>query len=163
MQRVAFLRALPLRSKCVQFRLLQTAAESASNVSYTRGLFLGVNNTERAFPYPKASVEEQETLQLLVTSVAKYFENVDSKQIDEKKEIPEATLNELKELGLFGLQIEEQWNGLELSNTGYARVCEEFSDASIAVTIMAHQSIGLKGILLNGNEQQVPSADSWCI
>ncbi|KAL0585911.1 hypothetical protein ABG067_004445 [Albugo candida] len=152
--RAAFLRALPLRSQHIQIRLLQTAAEAASTVSYTRGLFLGVNNAERAFPYPKVSVEEQETLQLLVTSVAKYFENVDSKQIDEKKKIPDETLNELKELGLFGLQIEEQWNGLELSNTGYARVCEEFTDASIAVTIMAHQSIGLKGILLNGNEHQ---------
>ncbi|CCI47404.1 unnamed protein product [Albugo candida] len=107
--RAAFLRALPLRSQHIQIRLLQTAAEAASTVSYTRGLFLGVNNAERAFPYPKVSVEEQETLQLLVTSVAKYFENVDSKQIDEKKKIPDETLNELKELGLFGLQIEEQW------------------------------------------------------
>lgn len=26
-----------------------------------------------------------------------------------KKEIPEETLNELKELGVFRLQIEEQW------------------------------------------------------
>lgn len=51
-------------------------------------------------------------------------------------------------------------DGLELFNTGYARVCEEFTDASIAVTIMAHQSIGLKGILLNGSEQQVTSSDS---
>ena len=44
--------------------------------------------------------------------------------------------------------------GLGLSNTGYARICEEISvDASLAVTVMAHQSIGLKGILLNGNER----------
>ena len=34
--------------------------------------------------------------------------------------------------------------GLGLLNTNYARVCEAFSDASIAVTLMAHQSIGLK-------------------
>lgn len=83
--RAAFLRALPLHSQHIHFRLLQTAAEAASTVSYTRRLFLGVNNAVRAFPYPKVSVEEQETLQLLVTSMAKYFENVDSKQIDEKK------------------------------------------------------------------------------
>ena len=31
------------------------------------------------------------------------------------------------------------------------RVC---FDGSIAVTLLAHQSIGLKGILLNGNEAQ---------
>ena len=35
--------------------------------------------------------------------------------------------------------------GLGLLNTNYARVAEAFSlDASIAVTLMAHQSIGLK-------------------
>ena len=34
--------------------------------------------------------------------------------------------------------------GLGLLNTNYARVTEAFSDASIAVTLMAHQSIGLK-------------------
>lgn len=31
---------------------------------------------------------------------------------------------------------------------------EIVSDGSLAVTLMAHQSIGLKGILLNGNEEQ---------
>ena len=61
----------------------------------------------------------------------------------------------LRELGLFGLQIPTELGGLGLSNTAYARVVEELvMDASVAVTLMAHQSIGLKGILLEGNEQQ---------
>ena len=55
----------------------------------------------------------------------------------------------------FGLQIPEVYGGLELSNSGYARVCEEVSvDASLTTMLMAHQSIGLKGILLNGNTAQ---------
>ena len=58
-------------------------------------------------------------------------------------------------LGLFGLQIPTELNGLGLSNTAYARVVERVCfDGSIAVTLLAHQSIGLKGILLNGNEAQ---------
>ncbi|KAJ0394489.1 hypothetical protein P43SY_009534 [Pythium insidiosum] len=133
---------------------MQTAAEAAENVSYTRGLFLGVNNAKRAFPYPKLSENEKETLQMLVDPVSKFFGGVDSKKIDETKEIPEQVLNDLRELGLFGLQIPEELEGLGLSNTGYARVCEEITDASVAVTVMAHQSIGLKGILLNGNAEQ---------
>ncbi|CAK4714565.1 hypothetical protein LEN26_006799 [Aphanomyces euteiches] len=134
---------------------LKSAEEVAASVSYTRGLFLGVNNAKLAFPFPKLPQEEIETLQMLVNPVIKYFEGIDAKKIDDTKIIPEETLAGLKELGLFGLQIPEDLNGLGLSNTGYARVCEELSDASIAVTIMAHQSIGLKGILLNGNEQQM--------
>ncbi|TMW64493.1 hypothetical protein Poli38472_011373 [Pythium oligandrum] len=135
-------------------RGLQTAAEAAESVSYTRGLFLGVNNAKRAFPYPQPSESEKETLQMLVDPVAKYFTTIDSKKIDETKVIPDQVMSDLKELGLFGLQIPEELDGLGLSNTGYARVCEEYTDGSIAVTIMAHQSIGLKGILLNGNEEQ---------
>ena len=80
---------------------------------------------------------------------------VPSSQIDEQHSIPKEVLDGLKELGLFGLQIPEKYNGLELSNTGYTRVVEEMvMDPSIAVTAMAHQSIGLKGILLFGNEEQ---------
>ncbi|CAI5735615.1 unnamed protein product [Peronospora destructor] len=135
-------------------RSLQTAAEAAANVSYTRGLFLGVNNVARAFPYPKLSDSESETLQMLVEPVNKFFSSVDSRTIDETKEIPQQVLNDIKELGLFGLQIPEELEGLGLSNTGYARVIEEITDGSVAVTVVAHQSIGLKGILLNGNEAQ---------
>jgi acyl-CoA dehydrogenase family protein 9 len=142
------------KTLCVASRSLQTAAEAAENVSYTRGLFFGVNNTKRAFPYPKINAEEKETLQMLVDPVVKYFATIDSKEIDETKVIPDQVMKDLKDLGLFGLQIPEDLDGLGLSNTGYARVCEEFTDGSLAVTIMAHQSIGLKGILLNGNEEQ---------
>lgn len=34
-------------------------------------------------------------------------------------------MNGLKELGLFGLQIPEEYGGLGLSNSSYARVVEE--------------------------------------
>ncbi|XP_032893104.1 complex I assembly factor ACAD9, mitochondrial isoform X3 [Amblyraja radiata] len=61
----------------------------------------------------------------------------------------------LKELGLFGQQIPEEYGGLGLSNTMYARLGEITSlDGSIAVTLAAHQAIGLKGILIVGNDEQ---------
>ncbi|KAJ8786245.1 hypothetical protein J1605_006465 [Eschrichtius robustus] len=45
--------------------------------------------------------------------------------------------------------------GLGLSNTMYARLGEIISlDSSIAVTLAAHQAIGLKGIILAGSEEQ---------
>jgi acyl-CoA dehydrogenase family member 9 len=146
--------SLALRRAMAASRGLQTAAEAAANVSYTRGLFLGVNNAARAFPYPSVDAAEKETLQMLVEPVVKYFATVDSKTIDETKVIPDQVLADIKELGLFGLQIPEELEGLGLSNTGYARVCEEVTDGSLATTLIAHQSIGLKGILLNGNEAQ---------
>ena len=68
----------------------------------------------------------------------------------------------LKELGVFGLQIPTELGGLGLSNTAYARVAEEVCrDASIAVTLLAHQSIGLKGLIsgvfVNSQSRIAPS------
>eukprot|EP00128_Syssomonas_multiformis_P011768 Colp12_sorted_trinity150504_noHs@23111 len=139
----------------VGIRNITSASAAAEKVSFVKGLFFGEVN-KRAFPYPDTLDDEsRETLKMLVEPVQKFFESgVDSKKIDETKEIPEAVLNELRSLGLFGLQIPQDNGGLGLSNTGYARVCEEFTDASLAVTLMAHQSIGLKGILLSGNDEQ---------
>ncbi|XP_070557398.1 complex I assembly factor ACAD9, mitochondrial-like [Ptychodera flava] len=80
---------------------------------------------------------------------------VDSKQIDIDGKIDEKTLQGLKELGLFGQQIPEDYGGLGLSNTKYARIAEVTSlDGAIAVTLAAHQAIGLKGILLAGTPEQ---------
>ncbi|KAM6927718.1 complex I assembly factor ACAD9, mitochondrial [Xenentodon cancila] len=91
-----------------------------------------------------------------VAPVEKFFrEEVDSSKIDQEARIPADTLNGLKELGLFGIMIPEEYGGLGLSNIMYARLNEIIAlDGSIAVTLAAHQAIGLKGILMAGNEAQ---------
>uniref|UniRef100_A0A8C4E6D3 Complex I assembly factor ACAD9, mitochondrial n=1 Tax=Dicentrarchus labrax TaxID=13489 RepID=A0A8C4E6D3_DICLA len=108
------------------------------------------------FPYPEIESEEVEELNQLVAPVERFFsEQVDSAKIDREAKIPPETLNGLKELGLFGVMIPEEYGGLGLSNTMYARLAEITSlDGSIAVTLAAHQAIGLKGILIAGNEAQ---------
>jgi len=125
--------------------------------SYTRGLFFGVVDDKKVFPYPDVLTEdERDTMRMLVDPVRRFFdEKVDSKKIDRESKIPDDVLSGLKELGVFGLQIPTELGGLGLSNTAYARVAEEVCrDGSIAVTLLAHQSIGLKGILLNGSDEQ---------
>uniref|UniRef100_A0A8C5QPV0 Acyl-CoA dehydrogenase family member 9 n=1 Tax=Leptobrachium leishanense TaxID=445787 RepID=A0A8C5QPV0_9ANUR len=126
------------------------------NQSYAKGLFLGTINKKEVFPYPEISKDELEEISQLVAPVEKFFEEeVDSKKIDENAKIPQETLEGLKNLGLFGIQIPEEYGGLGLSNTMYARLGEITSlDGSIAVTLAAHQAIGLKGILIAGNEEQ---------
>uniref|UniRef100_A0A4W6FMK1 Complex I assembly factor ACAD9, mitochondrial n=1 Tax=Lates calcarifer TaxID=8187 RepID=A0A4W6FMK1_LATCA len=112
--------------------------------------------THGVFPFPEIGNEEVEEINQLVAPVEKFFnEEVDSARIDREAKIPPETLNGLKELGLFGIMIPEEYGGLGLSNTMYARLAEIISlDGSIAVTLAAHQAIGLKGILIAGNEAQ---------
>ncbi|RXM93495.1 Acyl-CoA dehydrogenase family member 9, mitochondrial [Acipenser ruthenus] len=126
------------------------------SLAYAKDLFLGNIAKKEVFPYPEISNEELDELNQLVAPVEKFFsEDVDSKKIDEEAKIPPETMSGLKELGLFGMQVPEEYGGLGLSNTMYARLGEIISlDAAIAVTLAAHQAIGLKGILIAGNEEQ---------
>ncbi|XP_020631609.1 acyl-CoA dehydrogenase family member 9, mitochondrial-like [Orbicella faveolata] len=143
--------------KLVNTPLLRCFLHTSKPTStFAKDLFLGRCNKAKVFPFPDPLNEEQrETLTMLVEPVEKYFqEKVDSADIDKKAKIPEDVMGGLRDLGLFGLLIPEKYGGLGLLNTNYARVTEAFSDASIAVTLMAHQSIGLKGILLCGTEAQ---------
>ncbi|KAJ0023932.1 hypothetical protein NQD34_003831 [Periophthalmus magnuspinnatus] len=125
-------------------------------LAYAKDLFMGQVNKKEVFPFPEISNDEVEEISQLVAPVEKFFsEEVDSAKIDREAKIPPETLNGLKELGLFGMQIPEEYGGLGLSNTMYARLAEITAlDGSIAVTLAAHQAIGLKGILIAGSEEQ---------
>ncbi|XP_048715544.2 complex I assembly factor ACAD9, mitochondrial isoform X2 [Caretta caretta] len=124
--------------------------------AYAKELFLGKLRKEEVFPYPEISNEELEEINQFVGPVEKFFsEEVDSTKIDQDAKIPPETLKGLKSLGLFGMQVPEEYGGLGLSNTMYARLGEIISlDGSIAVTLAAHQAIGLKGILMAGTDEQ---------
>uniref|UniRef100_A0A671NG14 Complex I assembly factor ACAD9, mitochondrial n=1 Tax=Sinocyclocheilus anshuiensis TaxID=1608454 RepID=A0A671NG14_9TELE len=137
----------------LHFQSRRFIRSSARSLTYAKDLFLG---QAEVFPYPEISKEELEELHQLVQPVEKFFnEDVDSKKIDHEAVIPPETLNGLKELGLFGIQVPEEYGGLGLSNTMYARLGEITSlDGAIAVTLAAHQAIGLKGILIAGNDAQ---------
>jgi hypothetical protein len=75
---------------------------------------------------------------------------------DRDAEQPEQFIQGLRDPGLFGLIIPEELRGVGLSNAGYARVLSQSSshDSSVSLTIGAHSSIGMKGILLFGTAEQ---------
>ena len=125
--------------------------------SFMKSLFHGIISEALVFPYPEPAAAEKENVVMMLDSVRKYFAaNVDSTKIDRTAEIPKDVLEGVKGLGLFGGLIPESHGGIGLSQTGYARLMQEVSalDSSFAVTIGAHQSIGLKGILLFGTDEQ---------
>lgn len=126
--------------------------------SFAVGMFLGRLNTEQVFPYPSALSEEQEqTLQELVGPLSKFFEEVnDPFRNDALEQVEDTTMQGLKEMGAFGLQVPPELGGLGLSNTQYARLVQIVGQHDLGVGIMlgAHQSIGFKGLLLYGTPAQ---------
>merc|ERR1711973_845626 len=75
---------------------------------------------------------------------------------DQLESVPEDTVNALRELGAFGLQVPVELDGVGLTNTQYARLTEVVggNDLGVGIFIGAHQSIGFKGILLCGTPEQ---------
>ncbi len=125
--------------------------------SFMKSVFHGVIAEGLIFPFPEPSAAEVDNLNIMVDSVRKFCAaNVDAAKIDRDQAIPPEVLKGLKELGLFGTLIPEEYGGIGLSVTGYARIMQEISaiDSSLAVTLGAHLSIGLKGILLFGTHEQ---------
>ncbi|TWW61466.1 Acyl-CoA dehydrogenase family member 9, mitochondrial [Takifugu flavidus] len=144
------------KSELRQIRCLTKVSENVLSPVAASSLCDIIGGKDEVFPYPQIGNEELEEIKQLVAPVERFFsEEVDSAKIDQEGKIPPETMKGLKELGLFGIMVPEEYGGLGLSNTMYARLAEIISlDGSIAVTLAAHQAIGLKGILIAGNEAQ---------
>ncbi|CAL8069659.1 unnamed protein product [Orchesella dallaii] len=124
--------------------------------SFGKDIFLGKFDLD-LFEFPEVLEKERhETLHEMLVPIERFFsEEVDSKQIDLDAKIPDKVLQGLKELGLYGQQVPTEYGGLGLNATEYARLQEIISlDGSVAVTLAAHQTIGYKGLLLYGTEEQ---------
>ncbi|XP_069949119.1 complex I assembly factor ACAD9, mitochondrial isoform X3 [Cherax quadricarinatus] len=123
---------------------------------FVKNLFLGKFD-KKMLTFPEVLDRDQhELLHEMIAPIERFFiEKVDGAKIDKEASIPPETLQGLKELGLYGQQIPEEYGGLGLGATEYARIAEILAlDGSIAVTLAAHQAIGLKGILITGNQEQ---------
>src|SRR5438552_5062658 len=127
-----------------------------SNLSFGKSLFFGDILEDQLFPYAEMPPDHVETVAPICEAVDKYMSTIDSRKLDRAGEMPPELLQSLREMGLFGVLVPEEYGGLGLSNSGYARVMQEVAgfDGSIAVTLGAHSSIGFKGLLLFGTDAQ---------
>merc|ERR1711876_2598 len=132
--------------------------KAVESSSFVQNMFRGIINPEQTFPYPKVLNEEQaENLAMLVPPTEQFMsEQNDAAWNDANETTHPDTVQGLRELGAFGLQVPEELGGVGLNNTQYARLTEIVggNDLGVGIFIGAHQSIGFKGILICGNEAQ---------
>ncbi len=133
-------------------------AQLRHDQSVAKSLLFGEIVEENLFPYPHIRERDREMLTMMVESIDRFLDDKreDFRRWDREAHQPEEFIQALRELGLFGLIIPEAFGGLELSNAAYARVLAQTSshDSSTSLTIGAHSSIGMKGILLFGTAEQ---------
>ena len=131
--------------------------ETVAPQSFMRSLFAGILPAQMVFPYPRQDKEARETLGLVLESFRSWArERLDGGAIDHAAVFPEAQVRELKDLGIFGLTVPEEYGGAGLSITSYCRLMEEMCHhcAAIATIVGAHLGIGSKGIVLYGSDAQ---------
>ena len=128
------------------------------SISLAKALFCGNIVKSLFWPYPPVSSDEVDTLRIVLDSVDRFLEDKrdDFREWDRAGAQPEDFVQSLRDMGLFGLIIPEQYGGIGLSNSGYSRVLQQCSryDSSASLTIGAHSSIGMKGLLLFGTDAQ---------
>ncbi len=131
---------------------------NGKDASFMRSLCMGHIEEDMVVPFPERSPEERETLKGVVASLGDLLgpHEKDFCDWDRKAEMPASYIKELKEFGLFGLIIPEEHGGLGFGSAAYSRTLQEVArfDASTAVTIGAHSSIGMRGLLLFGTDAQ---------
>lgn len=78
------------------------------------------------------------------------------RQLEADGRVSSELLEKLKTIGFFGLNISSTYGGAGLNLRRYLKVVEVVATQSLALgfTSLAHLSIGVKGIVLFGNEQQ---------
>jgi alkylation response protein AidB-like acyl-CoA dehydrogenase len=86
-----------------------------------------------------------------------FIDKVNSEEIDRTGEVPESLVQELREMGAFGIKIPREYGGLGLSQMSYIRAMELVTskDGSIVALLSASQSIGVpQPLKLFGTEEQ---------
>src|SRR4051812_33218590 len=118
--------------------------------SFMRALCMGDIEESLIFPYPELDSAGKEVLRDVLGSVdallVKHEGNF--RKWDEKGELPASFIEELRQFGMFGLVIPEEQGGLGFGSASYSRTLQQVAryDASVAVTIGAHSSIGMRGL-----------------
>jgi acyl-CoA dehydrogenase family member 9 len=135
----------------------ERGSEQAQGVSsFAKSLFLGEIHEDLVFPYPKVDEDEARKVRDLIKALQGWAEGYDQREAEEQRWIGDKKIAELGELGMCGLYVPEEYGGQGLSQTGYCRMFETVAqiDGTLSVVLGVHQSIGMKGIVLFGTDEQ---------
>ena len=113
--------------------------------SFVRELFLGRFRFDLINPHPPEDAAEVARAKPFMDKLRAFMQRVDSEEIDRTGHIPEELVQELRDMGAFGIKIPTEYGGLGLSQTSYIRAMEMVTskDGSLTALLSASQSIGV--------------------
>src|SRR5688572_22071574 len=126
-------------------------------LGFAKSLFFGQFVSPLVFPYPQIKPEERPEVEKAVAEVKRFLaEHVDAFAIDRDADIPPHVIDGLARLGVLGMTAPPEYGGRGFSQHGYCKIMEVIGghDASTAVFVNAHHSIGIRALILFGTEAQ---------
>lgn len=123
--------------------------------SFAKSLYFGKFDASTIIPYPQEADDPK--INAFIEKIKLFSKNsIDPALIDRQANIPETLIKELGELGLLGITVPTKYNGLGMSQRTFCQVAEIIAMrcSSTALFINAHQSIGLRALLLFGTPEQ---------
>jgi len=114
--------------------------------------------------------EADETTRRIIQKYLEVNSEYPALQMEEKGVVPADLMEKLRRNSFFGLTIPREYGGAGLSLTQYLHIVEVLAshNMSLGILALAHLSIGIKGIVLFGTEEQkhkylVPAASGEMI
>lgn len=120
-------------------------------------LFHGRLRTDLVQPFPERPAGERARVSALVERFRDFArDGYDPLEVERRRGLGDQVLADLGARGLTGLHLDERYGGQGLSQTGYFRVFEAMAevDPGLAIVLGIHQSIGMRGIVLYGTDEQ---------
>jgi alkylation response protein AidB-like acyl-CoA dehydrogenase len=113
--------------------------------SFGKELFLGRLRLDLIHPHPQPSDAAREKGEAYLQRLETFLRGVDPLQIERDARIPDDVIQGLAKLGAFGMNIDEKYGGVGLTQVYYNRalVLAGSAHSSLATLLSAHQSIGV--------------------
>lgn len=125
--------------------------------SFVKELFLGRFRFDLVHPHPVEDAAAEAAAKPFLATLKAFLERYDADLVDRTGDIPEAYVQELREMGAFGIKIPKEYGGLGLSQMAYVKAMEMVTSkcGSLCALLSASQSIGVpQPLKLFGTEAQ---------
>ncbi|HNR32198.1 MAG TPA: acyl-CoA dehydrogenase family protein [Candidatus Hydrogenedentes bacterium] len=141
-----------------QIRLAEELLFSGARLpSFAKGLYAGLFDAARVFPFPQPGPEEARVIAEFNDRLNAFMDaHLDPDAIDRNADIPGEVIKGLFDIGLLSCTIDPQYGGQGFSQIQYCKAVEQVARrcGSTALFVNVQQSIGMKALLLYGSEDQ---------
>jgi alkylation response protein AidB-like acyl-CoA dehydrogenase len=127
------------------------------DVGFAKALFFGKFKGDLLFPYPTLAPDKKAASDEMAAKVRAFADqHIDHMQIDRDARIPDSVVQGLADIGMYKLTIPAEYGGLGFGQQQYLPCMEILGghDASVAVFVNAHHSIGVRALCLFGTKEQ---------